>query len=148
MIGAVQDYTRVEDIDLTQSIRKPIADVFRAMTVPKLVDEWGGGPARIQARVNGKYSLWDGEMYGLIKEIEFPRRLVYTMRESSWDPSQLDSLVSWDFRESVWGTELTLHHTGLPTRKIREIHNDGWGDYFLGPLKAYMERKQRVGRKR
>ena len=83
--------------------------------------------------------IWDGEMFGIIKEIEYPRRLVYTLRELSWDSTWYDSLVTWTLKEDHLGTELSLVHTGLPTRKIRETHNDGWGEYFLGPLKAYLE---------
>ena len=129
----------IEDIKRVQHIRAPIAEVFRSITVSRIVDDWGGGPSRIQAKVNGKYSLWVGEMFGIIKEIEYPRRLVYTLRELSWDSIWYDSLVTWTLKEDHLGTELSLVHTGLPTRKIRETHNDGWGEYFLGPLKAYLE---------
>ena len=133
-------YLEIDDIDLSENIRASIADVFRAMTTSRLVDDWGGGPAKIQPRVNGKYSLWDGEMHGLIKEVEFPRRLVYTLREQSWDEGLLDSLVCWDLTEWEWGTRISLHHTGFPTRKIREIHSEGWGEYYIGPMKAFLER--------
>lgn len=133
----------VPEIVQSELIRATIEDVFNAMTVARIVDEWGGGPARIQAKVNGKYSLWDGEMHGTIKEIEFPRILVYTMREERWDPSYPDSLVQWTLEEAPRGTILNLHHSGLPARKIREIHNDGWSEYFLGPLKAYLESVRR-----
>ena len=131
----------IKDILQIEHIRAPIAEVFEAMTVSRIIDEWGGGPARVQARVNGRYSLWDGEMYGTIREIVYPVRIVYTLREESWDEGQLDSLVTWELKESDRGTEISLRHTGLPSRKIREIHNDGWGEYFLGPLKAYLEKK-------
>lgn len=130
-----------ETIEHTLSIYSNIADVFRALTVSKMVDGWGGGPARIQARVNGRYSLWDGDMYGVIKEYEFPRRFAHTLRETHWDQTYLDSLVIWNLTENPWGTGLNLQHTGLPNRKMRDIHEEGWGEYFLGPMKAYLDRK-------
>jgi len=136
-------FIEIADIKIIQSIRAPISEVFHAITVARMVDEWGGGPARIQAKVNGKYSLWDGEMHGTIKEIEFPRKLIHTFRELRWEDNYLDSLVTWQFREISRGTELSLCHTGLPTRKIRESHNEGWGEYYLGPLKAYLEYRHR-----
>ena len=132
----------VEKLCIEEHIRAPIAEVFRAMTVPRIVDDWGGGPARIQDRTNGRYSLWDGEMSGVIREIEFPRRLVYTLRELSWDADCPDSLVSWELTETDRGTRLELVHSGLPTRRIREAHREGWGDYYLGPLKAYLEKRK------
>lgn len=127
------------DIEIQQTVRSPINETFRAMTTPRLVDDWGGGPARIQARVNGKWSLWDGDMFGVVKEVEYPRRMVHTLRELIWDDSYLDSLVYWELAEAEYGTRISLVHTGLPTRKIREQHHDGWYEYFLGPLKAYLE---------
>ncbi len=130
---------RIEDIEHEITIRASINQVFDALTISRILDDWGGGPARVQAKSNGRYSLWDGDMHGMIKEIEFPRRLVHTFREESWDESFLDSLVTWTLEENSRGTLLRLHHTGLPTRKIREIHNEGWGEYFLGPLKVHLE---------
>jgi uncharacterized protein YndB with AHSA1/START domain len=131
----------IDEIIHTEHIRAPVGEVFRAMTVARIIDEWGGGPARIQAKVGGKISLWDGEMSGIIRECNYPVKLVYTLREASWEESMLDSIVTWELKETVRGTQISLRHTGLPTRKIRETHNEGWGDYFLGPLKAYLERK-------
>jgi uncharacterized protein YndB with AHSA1/START domain len=131
---------KIEDISQKELIRSPIQTVFQAMTTARLIDEWGGGPARVQARVNGRYSLWDGDMWGIIKEIEFPRRIVFTWREASWDASLPDSTVTWSLKETERGTELHLVHTNLPSRKIRESHNDGWGEYFVGPLKAWLEK--------
>ncbi len=130
---------RIEDIHHSITIRASINQVFDALTISRILDDWGGGPARIQAKCNGRYSLWDGDMHGMIKEIEYPRRLVHTFREERWDESCLDSLVTWTLEETPRGTLLSLHHTGLPTRKIREIHNEGWGEYFLGPLKVHLE---------
>lgn len=134
---------KIQDIIQTEVIRAPIVDVFRAMTVARTVDEWGGGPARIQLRVDGKFSLWDGDMYGIIKEYDFPNRLVFTWREEKWEESIPDSIVRWDLEEVSRGTRLHLQHSGLSSRRIREIHNDGWGEYFLGPLKAYLELKKK-----
>ena len=130
---------KIADISHELTIRAPISAVFDALTVARIIDDWGGGPARVQAKTNGRYSLWDGEMHGTIKEIEYPRRLVHTFREESWGESYLDSLVSWTLEETERGTLLSLRHSGLPTRKIREIHNEGWGEYFLGPLKVHLE---------
>lgn len=133
----------LEDIVQTEVIRASRKDVFRALTDSRFIDEWGGGPARVQARPNGRYSLWDGEMFGIVREAELPARFVHTLREASWDEGILDSLVTWTLTDHPRGTELTLRHSGLPDRRTRDIHEDGWGEYFLGPLKAYLERNKR-----
>ena len=126
------------------SFKASLAEVFEALTNASQIDEWGGGPARVQARTNGRYSLWDGEMYGIIKEIEYPTRLVHSLRESNWSSECLDSIVTWELEETErGGTLLKLTHTGLPNRKICEVHNEGWGEYFLGPLKVYLDNNKK-----
>ena len=141
ILRPVMEESRRGDIEYSVEIRATIGDVFRALTVSRIIDEWGGGPARVQAKVNGRYSLWDGEMHGVIKEVEFPRRLVHTLREASWEDNWLDSLVSWRLDEIQGRTRLSLLHAGLPSRRLCELHEDGWGEYFLGPLKAWLERR-------
>ncbi len=143
MIARLDSREMVEDIVQVEVIRAPRKEVFKALTDSRIIDEWGGGPARIQLKPNGRYSLWDGEMYGIVREVEFPGRFVHTLREADWDSSCLDSLVTWTLKENPRGTELTLRHSGLPSRKVHDIHTDGWGDYFLGPLKAYFHRNKR-----
>ena len=130
----------IQEIYHEVTIRAAREEVFLALTKAALIDEWGGGPARVQAKRNGVYSLWDGEMHGIIKEYNPPALLVHSLREASWDEGCLDSLVTYELEEVSRGTLLKLSHSGLPTRKIRELHNEGWCEYFLGPLKAYLER--------
>ncbi|MBX7057957.1 MAG: SRPBCC domain-containing protein [Leptospirales bacterium] len=130
---------RLKDIEHEVTIRSTLPRVFDALTSSRVIDEWGGGPARVQARLNGRISLWDGEICGVIKEIEYPTRLVHTLREISWDENWLDSLVHWRLDETERGVRVRLLHTGLPNRRLREIHFEGWCEYFLGPMKSYLE---------
>lgn len=141
ILTKTQEESTAEIVDV-EVIRRPIREVFDALTVSRIIDDWGGGPARVQAKPGGRYILWDGEMNGIICEVDYPRKLVHTLREESWDPSYKDSMVTWTLRELDRGTELTLIHAGLPNRKIREAHREGWGEYFIGPLKAYLEYKK------
>ena len=129
----------IKDIEHVITVRASIVDAFEALTVPAIMDEWGGGPARVQARPNGRYSLWDGDVVGTVKEVEYPRLIVHSFREISWDDAYLDSIVTWSLEETERGTRITLQHTGLPTRRLREIHDEMWAESFLGPLKVHLE---------
>ena len=131
--------TIVDEIYHELTIRAERSQVFEALINQEIIDEWGGGPARVQARIGGGYCLWDGEMYGTIKELETSCLLVHSLRESSWEQKCLDSLVTWQLESVGRGTLIKLSHTGLPNRKIRDLHNEGWCEYFLGPLKVHLE---------
>ncbi len=127
------------DILYSEVIRAPVAEVFKALTSARLMDEWGAGPARFQARPGGKWSLWDGVMQGVVKEVTPTARIVFTLREIHWNERDPDSLVIIELSEIPRGTRIELRHTNLPSRKIRQMHEDSWGDVYLGPVKAYLE---------
>jgi len=133
--------TAIEDSEL---IRSPMPSVFAAMTTSSLIDEWGAGPSRFQAKPGGRFFLWDGEMEGMIVEISPPDRLVFTLRESDWDASWRDSLVLFSLAQEHRGTRLSLKHSGFSDRRVMDRHRDGWGEYYIGPLKAYCEEHFRM----
>lgn len=130
-------------IEESEFIRAPVADVFRAVTTAALLDEWGAGPARFQAKPGGKFFLWDGEMEGMVAEIQPPERLVFTLRERDWKEEWRDSLVLFRFAEERGGTRLTLRHSGFSDRRVLDRHREGWGEYYIGPLKAFCEERYR-----
>ena len=130
---------RVE-YQLTLRYSSPIK-VFRALTDSNEINKWGGGPSRVQARVHGDYSLWDGDIYGSIREINEPSCLIHTFREKTWESSYIESIVTWHIDTVDKATILSLEHRDIPTRKLRETFAEGWNEYFLGPLKAYLELK-------
>ncbi|MCB1137187.1 MAG: SRPBCC domain-containing protein [Leptospiraceae bacterium] len=138
LLDRAKEEVRAEIYEV-EVIRASVREVFEAMTNARIIDEWGAGPSRFQARPGGKFFLWDGEMFGMVCEVQAPVRIVYTLREEWWDPEWKDSMVCWTLKEVDRGTELTLAHSGLPGRKVREAHREGWGEYFLGPMKAYLE---------
>ena len=82
------------EIQYSEVIRAPRTEVFKAMTTARILDEWGAGPARFQAKPGGKWSLWDGIMHGVVKEIHASDRIVFTLREIHWHERELDSLVT------------------------------------------------------
>lgn len=127
------------EIHYSELIRAPRTEVFKAMTTARTMDDWGGGPARFQPRPGGKWSLWDGIMHGVVKEIRPSERIVFTLREIHWHERELDSLVTIELSDSERGTRVELKHSNLPSRKVRQHHEEGWGDVYLGPMKAFLE---------
>lgn len=130
-------------IEESEFIRAPVLAVFRAITTAALLDEWGAGPARFQAKAGGRFFLWDGDMEGMVVEIQAPSRLVFTLRERGWKEEWRDSLVQFTLTEERGGTRITLRHSGFADRRILERHREGWGEYYIGPLKAFCEERYR-----
>ena len=127
-------------IEYNLTIRAPINEVFKALSNNLIIDEWGGGPSRVKAKIHGDISFWDEEMFGTIREIEAPSLLIYTLLHRSWGDNVVDSLVTWKMKEIDRGVSLQMLHKDLPNRKLCESQDELWAASFLGPLKAYLER--------
>jgi uncharacterized protein YndB with AHSA1/START domain len=93
--------------------------------------------ADIDARVGGRFNfterrpdMGDVEHVGAYREIERPRRLVFTFAVPQFDPKE--TTVALDFRAVAGGCEVTLTHTDvLP--EWREPTVQGW-TMILGSL--------------
>ncbi len=121
------------------TIRATREKVFEALTKSSIIDLWGAGPSRVQAKLHGNISFWDGEVFGNIREIKAPELLVYTMRHQNWENVSRESLITWKLDTHPRGTILYMTHNDLPNQKICEIQEEFWASSFLGPLKAYLE---------
>jgi uncharacterized protein YndB with AHSA1/START domain len=107
---------------------------MEGMTVPK---------AEADARVGGDFLVvmkaGDEEMphHGTYKTIDKYKELAFTWNNPF---NEAESLVTLNFADTGSGeTELTLHHTALPSEESRDNHQGGWTrivDTLLAALTA------------
>jgi uncharacterized protein YndB with AHSA1/START domain len=130
-------------VQLTRVLRAPPEEVFSAWTEPALLEQWWAGvggwtEARVEVdlRVGGHYRFTmrnargsvDG-VGGVYTDVSRPERLGFTW---TWEnaPSVMrgseGSLVEVVLREAAGGTQLSLTHTGLGSKQVRELHETGW----------------------
>lgn len=111
--------------------------VFAALTRPELLVQWWGPDptppqhAESDLRVGGAwrvlFSTADGanrETYGVYREIDPPRRLVFTFQWLGHFDGHM--LVSLDLVATADGTELTILHEQLEDVESVEAHRIGW----------------------
>ena len=131
-------------INYRLTIRATRDNVFTALIKNNIIDAWGGGPSRFQAKPHGSFSFWDGEMLGVIREIEAPSRLAHTLLHRDGPTGSRESLVEWRLDEvgaQSGSTLLLMEHSDIPNERLCELQNELWAASFLGPLKAYLECK-------
>lgn len=119
----------------------PVAKVWAALTAPKAISAWMGGPVKSNPRVGGKFALFGGETTGRYTAVEKPNTLEYTWRQANWPATWPDSHVRWKFRVTKTGTQLTLTHDKFPNQDERDGHDGGGDEYWLGPMQAWLEGK-------
>jgi uncharacterized protein YndB with AHSA1/START domain len=123
----------------TAIIAAPLDKVWAALTSPKAIAAWMGGPVKSNPRPGGRFALFGGETTGRYTIVEKPARLEYTWRQSSWAAEWPDSRVRWALKVTRTGTRVALTHDRFPNKAEREGHAEGWDVYWLEPMKAWLE---------
>lgn len=128
------------DIDKTLSIAAPLARVWDALTDAADIAQWMMDPhAAVTLAVGGAYRFFDGQTTGVFIHIDPPHRLAYTWRQDTWAADWPDSEVIWELAASGQGTTVRLIHRSFPNDDERDSHDTGWDDYFLLPMREWLE---------
>ena len=126
----------MKQIKQSYVINAPAVDVWQAFIEPKMINTWGGGPAKMDDVEGSKFSLWDGNIFGTNTKV-----VKHKLIEQDWfsgkdwpEPSQ----VSFSFKEVDGKTTVELIHRNIPDSDAKDIEQ-GWKDYYLGPIQQLVE---------
>jgi uncharacterized protein YndB with AHSA1/START domain len=113
--------------------------VWDAWTQPEHMKQWccpqpgGVRDVRCDLQVGGAYEIQmevDGNTYtafGTYREVDAPRRLVYTWDWREADHSVGETLVTVDFAPVDGGTEIVISQEAFPNGEAKAGHEEGWG---------------------
>ena len=123
-----QDYT----------INAPISQVWRAFTTAETAEQWGAGPAKVDASEGGVFSYWDGDIHGTTTKIETEKLLAQDWYEHD-HPERLHK-VTFTF-ESMANNATVVHlaQTDVGDEELTSMA-DGWQDYYFDPIKKLLEK--------
>ncbi len=140
----------------TYTIKASPADVWRALTDPKEIQEWSGANASFVPVAGARYTLWSGDIGGKIVEAVPEKKLVQTWKPESW--TREDSVVTFTLTWMKDGTRVDLLHEDVEESDFAGT-TEGWDIYYLGAIKKMLEargakeakaegRKQKTGAKK
>lgn len=109
--------------------------VFKALTNPKIIEQWSGAPATMSARKGSTFSLWDGWNYGKNLEVVRNEKLVQEWRSQEWEEP---SKVTFTLKGKGRKTEVELTHENVPDNGYKK-YSDGWKEYYLGAIRKLFE---------
>jgi uncharacterized protein YndB with AHSA1/START domain len=124
---------------ISRIIKADPENVFRAWTDPHQLKRWSCpegatlGVVQVDLTVGGRYRLRmespDGKVYtavGTYREIQVPRRLVYTWQWEEEEHDVGETLVTVEFHPRGDFTEVVLTHELFPSAEAKDGHLQGW----------------------
>lgn len=129
----------MKTIKQTYIINSPAFEVWKALTDIEYINSWGGGPAKMDDKKGTKFSLWDGEIWGENLEVIPNNKLVQHWYSKGELPNK-PSTVTFTLTDEDGKTELEMVQKDVPDAFEKDLDN-GWRDFYLVPLKNYLESK-------
>lgn len=131
----------MKTIKQTYLINSSLPRVWQALTNPRDIENWGGGPAKMDDKKGTGFSLWGGSIWGRNIEIIPGKKLAqewYSDEKNKWDKP---SIAIFTLSKVSKGVKLELVHKDIPDENVKDI-DGGWKEYYLGPLKEYLEKHE------
>ena len=116
-------------------INAPVEKVWKALTVPEVIEKWGGGPSKMMAEELSEFELWGGDIHGKNTEVVENKKLVQDWYSGDWPkPSRVTFVLTSKDGETL----VSLVHENVPDEEEKDIAY-GWNRYYLGQIKKLLE---------
>lgn len=121
---------------LTAILPAKPTDVYKAWLTTKGHSRMTGSPAKVDGKVGGKFSAWDGYIFGTTLELTPNERILLAWRTSEFPDEAPDSRVEIILEAAGSGTKLTLAHSHMPEDQVAD-YRQGWEDFYFKPMREY-----------
>ena len=112
------------------------SEIYKAWLSTKGHTAMTGSPAKMNGRIGGKFSAWDGYIFGTTLELTPDQRIVQAWRTSEFPNEAPDSRLEVDLKEVRGGTKVTFTHTQIPDGQA-DSYRQGWEDFYFRPMQSY-----------
>ena len=116
-------------------------EIFLAWLDSEAHSRFTGSPAKIDARVGGAFTVWDGYICGVTLALREPEQIVQSWRTTEFPEGSPDSRLELQFEPAEQGTRLRLVHTMIPDGQAAG-YRQGWIDYYFSPMQHYFLNKE------
>ena len=113
--------------------------IYEAYIDPKKHSTFTGSKATGKPVVGGKFTAWDGYIFGKYIELDGEKRLVQDWTTTDWQEGYPVSKLELTFSKVPQGTEIIMMHSNVPKSQADEI-KQGWKEFYWDPLKRYFNK--------
>jgi len=124
------------EFSLTVEFPATPEEVFRAWLSSEGHSGMTGSKAKVEPRVGGKFTAWDGYITGKTLELKPYSRIVQAWRTSEFADTDPDSKIDLKLEAVKSGTRLTLSHSGMPEGQA-DSYESGWEESYFAPMREY-----------
>ena len=117
-------------------------EVYDAYTDPKKHSAFTESKATGKPVVGGKFTAWDGYIFGKYLELDDGKRVVQEWTSTDFPQGYGPSRLELCFNKVPKGTELLMVHSNVP-EEIADEAADGWVEWYWDPLKKYFSEKSK-----
>ena len=110
--------------------------VFRAWMSTDGHSAMTGSPAKIEPRVGGAFTAWDGYITGKTLALKPHVRILQAWRTTEFAKSDADSQIEVVLEAAKGGCKLTLTHTQIPEGQA-DSYESGWEESYFAPMRLY-----------
>ncbi|EKD90629.1 MAG: activator of HSP90 ATPase 1 family protein [uncultured bacterium] len=118
------------------TVKANINEVWQALVDPKVIESWGGGPAKMSDEEGFEFELWGGDIKGKNLMVLEHKKIVQEWYGGKW---KKPSIVTFSLASDGDKVEIELIHEDIPDEEFEKIE-EGWKESFLGPLKKLLEK--------
>jgi activator of HSP90 ATPase len=111
-------------------------EVYEALADPKKHSEFTISKATGKAVVGGKFTAWDGYIFGKFLKLSAGKRIVQEWSTTEWPEGYPPSIVEFQMAKKGDGTMLAMIHSKVPAGQA-ESYRQGWKDFYWKPLKEH-----------
>ena len=126
----------MESLKLSITLPVKADKLYKAWLNSKEHSLFTGGEAKVSAKLNGKFTAWDGYISGKNLELKPGKKIVQTWRTSEFAEDAPDSKIEIKLEEKAGKTTLHLSQTNLQKGDAKK-YTQGWKDFYFTPMKNH-----------
>ncbi len=110
--------------------------IFRAWLSTEGHAAMTGSPAKVEPRVGGTFSAWDGYISGQTLKLKPYTYILQSWRTTEFPEGSPDSQLEVSLEPAPGGTKITLVHKNIPKGQAKS-YKQGWEDSYFKPMQEY-----------
>ncbi|HWY37132.1 MAG TPA: SRPBCC domain-containing protein [Bacteroidia bacterium] len=132
----------MDKLKLSVTLPAPPKRIYEAWLNGKEHSAFTGSKATASAKVNGRFTAWDGYISGSNIDLKEGKKIVQAWRTTEFPDTALDSVLEVSFVKAAGGkTKLTLTQINIPKGQGVK-YKGGWKTHYFEPMKEYFSKKK------